>query len=136
MSDQREMPESHKACLYSCLGLKGHEELPTKLEDKYWELKRIFDRTGTLIRPADLGILCWQMGYGKPLPSELAAPTVVSMWRKKQIKIDETIQVKWRDKWVDATLKGVNGLNEVIAQVVGDADERKFKSDDARLVAA
>lgn len=134
--DVREMPESHNAILHQCLGLLGHEPLPEKLVQKYWELKRIFDRTGTIMRSADFAIFTWQMGYGRPTAKEEAPVTVVDMWRKKQIKPEETIQVKWRQKWVDAVFKSVNAYNEVIAQVVGEADERKFKAEDVKLAAA
>ena len=136
MSDLREMPEAHRAVLYTSIGLKGHEGLPPKLEEKYWELKRIFDRTGTLIRAADLAIVCWQLGYGKPTVQELAPPTVVQLWRKKQIKVDEPIVAKWRNKWCDALLKGVTPNDEVVVLVIGEVDEQRLKVDDVKLPAA
>lgn len=135
-SDNREMIENHRVLLLQTLGMQAYEELPKKAEDEYWKLKRLFDRTGSIIRPSDLGMMCLTLGYGKPTKDEQLPPTIADMWRKKQIKRDETIQVKWRDAWVDAAIKGVTGQNEVIAQVVGDPDERRFGCDDARVTAA
>jgi hypothetical protein len=134
MSDNdREMSGDHNVWLHQALGMQMHEVLPAKLVDKYWELKRIYDRTNVNVQQRDIAFMCWQMGFGKATEKEKQPPTVVELYRKKQLKVGETIGVKWRDKWVDATLVGVTGNDEIIAQPVGEADERRFKAEDVQV---
>lgn len=134
--DDREISETHVAVMRQSLGLAEHQELPEKLKEKYWELKRTFDRTGTILRSNELAFLAFLHGHGKPTEKEKAPPTVVDMWRAGQIKAEAPISVCYRKTWVDATLKLVNSNDEIIAQIAGDADERKFTAKDVRPRAA
>lgn len=133
--EDREIKEAHRQVLQQSLGLKEHEELPPKLKEKYWELKRVFDRANTIVPDHALCFLVFLHGGGKPTEKEKAPPTVVDLWRAGQIKAEALISVKYRNSWVDATLKMVNSNDEVIAQVVGDPDERKFAVKDVRPAA-
>lgn len=136
MDDEREIPESLNVWLHQSLGMADHEILPKKLVDKFWELKRIFDRTGTIMSQRDIAFLTWQLGFGKPTEEEKRPPTIVDMWRSKQIKRGEKIEVNWRDKWMDAVFQGCNANDQIIAQPVGEADEQRFTAEQARVSAA
>lgn len=132
LDDNREISEFDAGVMRQSLGLAEHQELPEKLVAKYWELKRCFDRTGTIIRSNELAFLAFLHGHGKPTDKEKTPPTVVEMWRKKQIKPEAAVDVLHRNKWTPATLKLVNSNDEIIVQIVGDPDERKFTAKDVR----
>ncbi len=134
-ADDREMMDGHVAQLKQCLSIAEHEQLPDKLVEKYWEMKRIFDRIGAPVRAPDLALLGFLHGFGKPTAKEKAPPTVVDMWRKKQIKAEAPVIVKWKGADVDGVLKSVTGNDGVIVQIVGDPDERKFEAADVRPAA-
>jgi hypothetical protein len=122
--------------LHQALGLAEHDELPQPVQEKYWEMKRIFDRTGTLPTQSDLCMLVFSEFGGKPLDRELAPPSIVDLWRKRQIDREARVLVEWRKKKVEAVFKGVNGANEVVVQMIGDPDERAFAPDLVSLPAA
>lgn len=134
-AEEREMTEGHVAQLKQCLSIAEHEQLPEKLVEKYWEFKRIFDRVGAQLRLPDLALLGFLHGHGKPTAKEKAPPTVVDMWRKKQIKAESPVIVKWKGAEVEGVLKSVTSNDGVIVQMVGDPDERKFEVADVRPAA-
>jgi len=132
IDNDREITQAHAQVLRQSLGIAEQDELPEKLREKYWELKRTFDRTGTILRSNELAFLAFLHGHGKPTQKEKAPPTVVDMWRAGQIKPESPISVLFRKTWVNATLKLVNSNDEIIAQIAGDPDERKFEVKDVR----
>ncbi len=131
--NDREINEDHANWLHRALGIPDYDLLPEKMVEKYWELKRIADRTGTYLTQREIVLIAWMLGYGKPTAKEELPPTVVDLYRKGQIKLEDPVQVKYRDKWMEGTLKSVTSNDELVIQPVGEPDERRFKTDDVRV---
>jgi hypothetical protein len=127
--DDREICEDHSNWLHQALGLQQFDVLPANLVDKYWELKRIGDRSTMILTQREIALMCWLLGYGKPTAREKLPPTVVELYRKGQIKKEDTVQVKYRDVWMPGVLKDVTANDELVVQPVGEADERRFAND-------
>lgn len=134
--NDREIREDHAEWLRQALGLQEHESPPAKVVESYWELKRIADRLGMGLTPREIILSIWLLGHGKPTAKEEAPPTVVELYRKKQIKLEDTVEVLYRDVWMDGVLKNVTGNNELIVQPVGESDERRFTVEQVRIPAA
>lgn len=130
--DQRDIPEMHNGWLHRGAGLDEHQSLPEKLVEKYWELKRVCDRLDVRVSERDIAQLIFLGGFGRPTTAEKAPLTLVQLIRKKQVKRGDLVLVKHRNKWVEATLIGVSGKSEVIAQIADDPEERHFKTDECK----
>ncbi len=135
--DDREITEDHSKWLHEAIGLSHDHQspLPEKLVEKYWELKRIFDRGNGRVTQNEINFMCWLLGHGKPTGEEQRPPTVLEMYRKKQIKKGDKLEVLYRDKWMEGVLTDVTGNNELVVQPTGEADERRFSVDEVRVAA-
>jgi len=120
----REIPTEHANMLKRSIGLMETDDMPPKAEQRYWETKRCCDRIGVELLPNDIAQVAVACGYGKPTKKENEVPTVVQLWRKKQIKAGHPVIVQWLDGEREATLKQVVGATEVVVLLDGDPEER------------
>jgi hypothetical protein len=129
----RDIPDTHEVTLRQATGTQAGDPIPDKVREKYWELKRVFDRAGTIVTPNDLCQMLFSIGTGKPLKKELEPPTIVDLWRQRKILRDAKVVVDYRDKKHNGVLKNVNGQNQVVVQLIDDEEalERTF---DTKLV--
>ncbi len=131
--DDRDIREDHSVWLHQALGMQVHELLPEKIVDKYWELKRIADRSSMSLTQREVILMIWLLGGGRPTIEEDMPPTVLQMYRKGQVKKGDTVEVNWRDNWIKGELIEVTGNNELIVLPVGEPDERRFDTGAVRL---
>ncbi len=134
MNDQYEMPETDAAMLRTMVGIGVIDELPAKLTEKYWELKRCMDRLGARMSPNDLAWLCFLGGFGKPNAHEKAGPSVAELFKKKKLKHGDRVKTIWRDQPAEGALQGVNGNGEVLILLDGQVDVRTFAADEVRVL--
>jgi hypothetical protein len=127
-----DVPEAHAAILRTACGFSEEVELPAKMLAKYWEMKRICDRTSDRMSISDLKHIAYELGYGKPTDSE-AHPTIVDLFRRGALKRDTPVVVSWRNGERNAVLKKVDGLGRVFVQMDGDPDERQIAADKVRV---
>jgi hypothetical protein len=117
--------------------LSLHEEgaiIPEKVVNGYWELKRLHDRASAPLHGGVLAFMCWSLGFGKePTKSETASPTVVQLWRDKELKHDDPVMVKYRNKLRPAVIKGVTGEDQVRVQLEDDDIERTVAAENVSV---
>lgn len=131
--ETREINQETADRLRSALRLEEFAELPRKLVTGYWEIKRCCDRLSEPVTMHDLALLAYSLGYGKETAAEKAPPSVVDLWRRKQLKYDAPVVVRWRGKELNATFKGVDGSDQPIVVLDGDGEERKLPAADVWL---
>lgn len=127
--DVTDIPEIHQVWLRASAGV---EEVPEKLVKRYWEVKRVFDRTGTIVTARDIAFLCVLDGFCQPLPSETAKPTISSMLRAKKIPIDQQVTATFRGQKLPGRIRKINGQGKVVV-ALEDGNERAFSDDSLEL---
>lgn len=116
----REIPREHAAKLRWASGLEEGADIPPKLEQKYWELKRCCDRINYFLTDGDMARLAADSGFGKPTRAENAPPTIEELWRRKELKAGDAVEVHWVDGLREAVLLGMRGRDEAKVRFDGD----------------
>jgi hypothetical protein len=131
----KEVPENHAAVLRTICGFGEFDELPAKMQTKYWEWKRILQRDNAGVSREHLWMLAFTLGYGKPLERELKT-SIVDLWARGKVRREAQVIVQWRNGERSGVLKRVDSQNRCIVQMDGDADERIFEADKVRVAEA
>lgn len=122
----REIPEEHARMLIAATGADANgeyaPEVPANLAGKYWELRRCFDRLSQPIGTEHLAMLAFTEGHGRPNVKESEPESVVDLFKRGELAIDDEITVKWRYKPHAARFKGIDGQGKILAE--WDGDER------------
>lgn len=126
MDDDHSMPENDAAMLRQIVGLRSDDldaVLPKELATKYWELKRCCDRIGVHPSPRELAMISMLCGYGKPNKKEAAGPGVVELFKAKQIKHGDPVEVMFRNKVVEGKFQAINASGKALVEVDGEVRE-------------
>lgn len=76
------------------------------------------------MQPGDIARLCAEAGYGKPTAEEKAGPSVVQLWRMKQLTSDDPVIVNWRGEPKEGRLLAITIQNECKVLLKDDPEER------------
>lgn len=126
----RDVPERHAALLRRQVGLPELAELPAKLVDKYWELKRCGDPIDDGITVGDLKWLVFHLGLKRS--QEVVAPTIRDLWKKKKLKPYSPLLATFRGEEQEVKFKRFNPSGEVSVEFP-DGSERNLKECDVRV---
>ena len=129
---QQDINQGHVAFMQRMLGLPEDGEIPEHVLNEYMIAKRMGDRISlTLSDNHLLMILMVAKAYDKP--PEVQGPSVAELFRQKKISVDDTIQVKFRNKWRSAVILDVSPDDRCLVRFPGGAEEYKIDPDKVRI---
>lgn len=130
MDDQEyTMSANHERVLRQISDTHLPEQLSDKLVRKYWEYKRCCDRGGINVHDSDLARLCAECGFGKKTEAEERPPTIADLYRRKEVKAGDPVEVLWRKQKRTGIFKGLNATNQPIVLLEGDSEDREVNVD-------
>lgn len=135
MRQQIDMPERDKSMMLQMLGLKQDKNLPVKVNDTYWSIKRMADSISHYFTDSDLMWILVASGVAGEIPAK-PGPTVVDLFNSGTIKANARVVVKWRGKpGVEASFQGVSSSGKVLIRFIGKAEVYEVAAADVDLPA-
>jgi len=125
-----EIDESDKMYLRRLCGLQEEEEVPTEVEEAYWDFKRCYDRvyTGMPLDPGTLTRIAMNYIPGKPKKEEYdPEDTVEQLHAMGEITNGDPVRAKYRNKMHDGVFLYISADGESCTVRIEDS-ERTIKS--------
>ena len=122
---QDQIPSQDREELCQALSLQHTDDLPEKLVDEYWSMKRVADRMNMRVNGAPLLMLLYQLGYGKPTSSELSVGPLADLYKQGDLKSGDTVVVVWRNQDKLAVLRSIAG-DTALVLIEGQDKEREI----------
>ena len=100
------------------------EELPERLVEYYWTVKRTADRTSVRLSSTDLMWIALQCGHPLPGPKQR---TALDEFQEGALKIGDAVTARFRNQWKPGVLRGTDSDGNLLVQFDGQADDRSIK---------
>ena len=132
--DDYEIPPRHAEILRAMSAIPPEDPIPDWLKKQYLLHRVVADRVGMQLIDHDLATIVVLSGAQKDIPAK-PAPTVMDLWKKKEIARGSEVLCTWRKKNnVAAILIDVRNQNPVVCLKDDDnAVERILKDTDVYL---
>lgn len=121
----REIPQDHADVLRTMVGITNPDgSLPEGVVKSYWNWKRLADRVSCQPAPGDLVTIALLAGHGMPFIEELQK-SIPTMFRGKEIAMDDPVDAMWRNKLQRGKFQGMAGNGNVLVLFDGQTEVRQ-----------